>query len=611
MREGNEYKNEAQINTQTNLTMEETNQIKSIKYDQKYDDPNDTINETYHKIDLNIKENIKKFKITNLENKEKLIFTDKETVDIHTDRSNNNFDYPNTRGNEEKIKTLIGNLSNSEDSFETDFNKEIVDEIACGKDEFLVKTNIIIEGEETKQNEMQTKFKETNLTNKSNNNSLDDQENNYTEVKSLNLKIQNKGTLEEKIVQEYNPTIIQKDVQSKNKIQINTNCIDINPNKLMKTPQNKGKNNKLQNLSPKKPPIISSEFLEKIEKTENMNNEETKKQLEEIQTIESNLKLDQRLINEKWQVRKNAFREVANILEFLYSQSNQDSQQNDDEELNQAFDTFSPWMIYFLTDTNITTLAEGLQTFFIFMKLCEKYRHKALFQYFDELEKIISMNKNNIIELCEKIIDVFLKDKKLKNFTVNELLKKMVSKNNKLSIFAIENIVRSITEFNETYIKLIFEKALLHYSNTESKNSDRKKNLMKVIIEIYKRLYDTFDTIKKTLNLNSELSKDLEKSFKRVEKENMIWRLYKIDETECLKKSHLQQQPSAYKVESTKTEDVDLISLLPENFKDFSYLTHINKKVEMLKNINLKLNNLKSLALKDYKAFYDTLDYVK
>jgi hypothetical protein len=613
MREGNIYQKEQDVPIEHNKN--EHNQIEQVnnKFDQAFDTFDDKKSER--------EEMNKGSESSDSCNESELITEKKMMMDyennqynpITTNRTENNVQTDNLKHEVKDSSVTNVNYEKNEDSFETDFNKEVVDEIACEKDEFFVKTNYPEEAigfSDTKK-----RFKETNFTKKSEKNSFDGKLKESVELSNVNSV---KEHAEDKVEVISNITSLQ--TKSKEKITINTvNNNEMSKENTNRTPQQKKakifkvlpNNSSNNNPSPKRQPVVSSEFLQKIEKTENISNEETKRQLEELLSIESSLKLDQRLIHEKWQIRKNAFKEVANIIEFLHSQHDPDHDINEDNEFNQALDTFSPWMLYFLTDTNITTLAEGLQTFFIFMKLSEKHRHKALFLFFDELEKILSFNKNNILDICERIIEIYLNDKKLKNFCVNELIKKMVVKNNKLSSFSTDIIIKNVSEFNDTYIKLIFEKGILHFSNTESKNIERKKVLGRVILEIYKKLNDTFETIKKNININTEVAKELEKILKKVDKDNPTFRLYKVDETESLKKSALQtQQHNVSKVELTKTEDVDLLTILPDNFKDFTYITQISKKVEILKTLNNKLFHVKSLALKDYKAFYDILDYV-
>ena len=611
MREGNIYQKEEDVLLEHNKIEQNQREQLNTKFDQAFDTFDEKKSEKEEINDYSGSYESKNESEINME-KKMMMVSDNNQSNLISNRSDNNVQNDTLKPEVKDNNVSKVNLDNNEDSYETDFNKEVVDEIACEKDEFFVKTNYpeeAIQFSETKKY-----FKETNFTKKSDKNSFDGKLKESVEISNMNSIKEN---AEEKVEVISNITSFQ--TKHKEKVTINTNINnELSKENTNKTPQQKKAkifkvlpNNSNNNPSPKRQPVISTEFLQKIEKTENISNDETRRQLEELLSIESSLKLDQRLIHEKWQIRKNAFKEVANIIEFLYSQHNHDQDMNEDNEFNQALDTFSPWMLYFLTDTNITTLAEGLQTFFIFMKLSEKHRHKALFLFFDELEKILSFNKNNILDICEKIIEIYFNDKKLKNFCVNELIKKMVVKNHKLSSFSTDIIIKNLNEFNETYIRLIFEKGILHFSNTESKNIERKKVLGRVILEIYKKLYDSFETIKKNININTEVAKELEKILKKVEKYNPNFRLYKVDETESLKKSSLQaQQPNVSKVELTKTEEVDLLTILPDNFKDFTYITQISKKVEILKTLNNKLFYVKSLALKDYKAFYDILDYV-
>jgi hypothetical protein len=332
--------------------------------------------------------------------------------------------------------------------------------------------------------------------------------------------------------------------------------------------------------------IPDQQLLHKIEVVEHEKELETQKAMEEIHALEAGLKLDQRLYHDKWMIRKNAYREVGELLSFLFEKSD-----NEVERL-QAVETFSPWLKYFISDINVGSLAEGLNTFYIFLTHCVENRHKALIEFFDELEKLVSLDKSSIMDLCKKIILFGLGNKKQINFTFNELLKKLNTNNNKLLKFVIDlfsNILRGDV-VNESHLKIIFEKSVVNF-NSASK-MEKKILYKKLIQEIYSIIEDDFDVIKKFYPQAN--TKDMEKVFKNVKKQDNGFILYEkpidVKESAIINTTELEEPVH---------EANDLFAILPIGFLEYQNLDSFGPRKAILESFNNKLVTIHTIKEKD------------
>lgn len=412
------------------------------------------------------------------------------------------------------------------------------------------------------------------------------------------------------------------------------------------------------------PTHVDSDFLQKVEISlqQNEKDKEYLLEKEELQAIESSLPIDQRLLHQKWQIRKNAYKEVSEIIA---------SSENDSE----IFETFSPWLKYFLSETNVIALVESLNTFYTFNKYSSEHRSKLMIDLFDELEKLLNHFKQNLNEVCHKLILLYLNTKKMFNSTFNEILKKLNSTNLKLINFMQKIILDLLNEkidsqigndknptkceknqinqinqttsnqtaigaLSENYIKILLEKSILYYS-TSSKNIEKKKIFAKLISEIYSVLEDSYHVIRKNVNVIN--FNDLEKLFKSVKKRKDISKRFIIynetfdiiqsgggnklsdqeDEEEVAGMSHMNpgnvineekysknsknlneknSKIPGHNISSpshSPSEANDIISALPDDFYEIPYVNHFNQKKEILEKAYKILSNLQTIKDKE------------
>jgi hypothetical protein len=419
---------------------------------------------------------------------------------------------------------------------------------------------------------------------------------------------------------------------------------------------------KVTNKYTPNPTHVDSDFLQKVEISLQQNDKDKEYLLEkeELSAIESSLTIDQRLLHQKWQIRKNAYKEVSDIIS---------SSEND----NEIFDTFSPWLKYFLSETNVIALVESLNTFYTFNKYAMEYRSKLMIDFFDELEKLLNHFKQNLNEVCHKLILLYLNSKKMFNSTFNEIIKKLNSTNLKLVNFIQKLILDLLNEkihsqegkntidkgdknqnlsnqialsaFSENYIKFLLEKSILYYSTSlSSKNIERKKIFAKLITEIYSIIEDHYDVIRKNVNVTN--FKDLEKLFKSVKKRKDIHKRFIIynetldiiesgggnnfsdqDEelTEVSSKNEVSERNFSgqnkilnkneknlqNQIVSSPSEACDIISIIPDDFYEIRYVNQFNKKKEILEKTNKILSNLQTIKdkNKDHREILSSLNY--
>lgn len=392
-------------------------------------------------------------------------------------------------------------------------------------------------------------------------------------------------------------------------------------------------------------------LLQKIEFVNKEKDEEAKKIKEELEKIESGLDLDKRLLHEKWQIRKKAYQEISNLVLHLNEKRMETSNEID---LSDALDTFYHWLKYFITDNNVAALMEGLNTFYIYINHCTmEYKQKALIQFFDEFEKLIMQNKLTIHELCLKVILNAVSTKKFTNFTINEILRKLSTTNNKLLAFInrlIEEFLDNPGLINEHYLKLLFERVVTHYnSRTQSKQIERKKIYGKIISTIFEKINDDLYTLKHSLSLKNEDALNLDKLLSKLNKEKkdnfnnnnnikLAYTLYEpVKEKEATQPHLGQNSCHAYKNSEQAinpengsnqlmrynnptdaknyassniiTETVDLYSILPNEFFEIPYITALKSKREILENLNKKLADYISVKDREYKEVLNIVNY--
>ena len=508
-----------------------------------------------------------------------------------------------------------------------------------------------------------------NNRNNSSNNKLKNAQNFYFNS-GLTQNNQNISTIpNDNFMKKYNNLDIDKDVGDKNNLTLKNNNInkykfktesnidDIdkidnidNYNYIKKekrkieSPNRLNSNNNSNNNTSL---ILNSKLDQQIklidEKSENNRLQEEKTQMK-IRQIENKLQLDERLTHNNREIRKNALKELIDILQKDF---------NANEDRQKAFDYFSPWIKFCLEERNSYVIPECLNFFIIFNTLFPNFISNSMKDFFDNVERFISFGILSINESCIKIFLMFFNDKKLYNQTFNEILK-LVIKSSSASAKAIkfiQELISILFEKNivkENFIKILFEKIIQIYSNINIKNNEKKKIFENIIKNIYYYIEDDYENIKKNIKLSSY--KDLDILFNKINssnfKKNIItYNLYprpiqteintnnsndyfdynNMNERFMSEKSNsnyksIYDRNSLNKTPEKKNnnnqinidgEVNDLISIIPNEFFEYHFVVQFQAKMQILEKTNEILNKIKFVKDKDKNLIdvYKTINY--
>ena len=377
------------------------------------------------------------------------------------------------------------------------------------------------------------------------------------------------------------------------------------------------------------------------EKSENNRLEEEKTQMR-IREIENQLQLDERLTHNNREIRKNALKELSDMCQKDF---------NTTEDKQKAFDYFSPWIKYCLEETNSYVIPECLNFFIIFNTLFPHFLNISIKDFFDNVERFISFGISSINESCIKIFIMFFNDKKLYNLTFNELIKLLVKASSSKTNKFLQEIIFILLKkdiFQENYIKILFEKILHIYINS-NKNNDKKKIFTQIIKNIYYYIEDDYQTIKKNVKLKS--SKDLDNVFNKIysspdfKKNSITYTLYprpiqtdieinsnmdyfnssigdasdrQLSERRnnnyksIYEKGNLNQEKKNNYLQIGPNGEVnDIISVLPNEFFEYHFVVQFQQKMKILENSNEILNKIKFVKDKNKNLVdvYKTINY--
>ena len=377
------------------------------------------------------------------------------------------------------------------------------------------------------------------------------------------------------------------------------------------------------------------------EKSENNRLEEEKTQMK-IREIENQLQLDERLTHNNREIRKNALKELSDMCQKDF---------NTTEDKQKAFDYFSPWIKYCLEETNSYVIPECLNFFIIFNGLFPQFLNVSIKDFFDNVERFISFGISSINESCIKIFIMFFNDKKLYNLTFNELIKLLVKASSSKTNKFLQEIIFILLKkdiFQENYIKILFEKILHIYINS-NKNNDKKKIFTQIIKNVYYYIEDDYQTIKKNVKLKS--SKDLDNVFNKIysspdfKKNSITYTLYprpiqtdieinsnmdyfnssigdasdrQLSERRnnnyksIYEKGNLNQEKKNNYLQIGPNGEVnDIISVLPNEFFEYHFVVQFQQKMKILENSNEILNKIKFVKDKNKNLVdvYKTINY--
>ena len=669
--EENVILDENKINRNLNINTQEENKIdldnldilnSNIKNDEK---PNIDENINNYKINKIINEN----KINpNNKNENNNI----DNIDSNKKKSDNKYDYINLlklkNDAEEEIKNIFNrrdildlsdnseNKENSDNSNEEEIhinnkiNKKIINK--DDEEELEIINKYINDDNSTNKNNINLSIlKNINNINNINNNNIS----NFSNISNINNNQDIQKQLMIDIPSPDRGKTEKNDLKNIKNLKASTKEKNIICNTNINTNENKNNNLNLENdnksrLITYESPIktgmnnnnsivdtsmLNSKIDQQIklinEKSEN-NRIEEEKNLLKLKELENSLQLDKRLTHTNREIRKNAIKELCEMCTNFNS---------DEDDKAKAFECFSPWVKYCLEETNSYVIPESLNFFILFNSLFPNFLSNSMKDFFDNIERYINFGISSINENCFKIFFLFFQNKKLFSQSMNEIIKllnssyiKMVKFLNSLLISMIENNIIS-----ENYVKLLFEKLINIYVKTGKKLIEKKKIYSKLLTYIYNNIEDDYSTCIKT-NIKLSSYKELDSLFNKIKKnkKKYKYRLYpksesfNIDnESQVVNNNNFAEKNKGNKTPEKKFKDNnkekdnlnnlilnnnspdvnDILSVLPNEFFEYHFLTQFQTKIKLLEDTNNILNKIKNIRDKEKNLVdvYKTINY--
>ena len=153
--------------------------------------------------------------------------------------------------------------------------------------------------------------------------------------------------------------------------------------------------------------MLNSKLFQKIklidETSENNRKKEETNKIK-LKELENTLQLDERLTHKNREIRKNAIKELCEMCTNF---------NNDEENRQQAFECFSPWVKYCLEETNGYVIPESLNFFILFNTLFPQFLSISIKDFFDNIERYINFGIQSINDKCFQILNILFQDKKI------------------------------------------------------------------------------------------------------------------------------------------------------------------------------------------------------
>ena len=509
--------------------------------------------------------------------------------------------------------SCFSNISNINSNINSNFNSNFNNNQDFQKQ--LDKKEI----KDLKENSITKKINAENIVNQTNNNILN---NNLINNNLINIENDNKG-----------PLVTNESPIKTNNINTNINNNNINNNINITN---------INNTSALDTSMLNSKLDQQIklinEKSEDNRIQEEKNQ-QKLKEIENSLQLDKRLTHQNREIRKNAIKELCEMCTNFNS---------DEDDKQKAFECFSPWVKYCLEETNSYVIPESLNFFILFNSLFPHFLSTSMKDFFDNIERYVNFGISAINENCFKIFFLIIQDKKLFSQSLNEIIKllntsyiKMVKFLNGLLVTLIDNNI-----IPENYIKILFEKLIHIYIKMGFKLTEKKKIYSKLLIFIYNNIEDDYNScIKNNIKLKSY--KELDTLFNKIKKnkKNYKYRLYPKNENNSIENNNnevsqinnnnnnnnfneknLRNKTPERKNNNENKEknnldnlilnnnspDVnDILSILPNEFFEYHFLTQFQTKIKLLEDTNNILNKIKNVKDKEKNLVdvYKTINY--
>ena len=625
----NKNNNEMNYNRDINLSKE------------NFEDKDIENNHTINNLEDSDVDNIKDLNGNNMND---IFNSNKKVNDLLNFNLNKNGNSSSKKSNDNKydLINLLNLKKDTEEEIKNIFSKKDILDLSSNNsdkensNEEIINNNIINNQEIESINKVnENKIYQMSLIKKD-----EEEENNLNILKKNNNKIPGKLEKKEEIKELKDINLNQKIFKEKNndysisKAYDNNNLENDNKNPLI-TNENPINNNININNSAIETSMLNSKLDQQIklinEKSEDNRIQEKKNQLK-LKEIESSLQLDKRLTHDNREIRKNAIKELCEMCTNF---------NNDEEDKQKTFECFSPWVKYCLEETNSYVIPESLNFFILFNSLFPHFLSTSMKDFFDNIERYVNFGISSINENCFKIFFLIFQDKKLFSQSLNEIVKLLNTQYTKMAKFLNGLLVTMIDNniMPENYIKILFEKLINVYIKIGTKLTEKKKIYSKLLIFIYNNIEDDYNTcIKNNIKLKSY--KEIDALFSKIKKnkKDYKYRLYpdnnnnnneaslnnynninfsekKISKkTPEKRKNEIKNKDNLNNLilDNNNNPDVnDILSVLPNEFFEYHFLTQFQAKIKLLEEANNILNKIKNIKDKEKNLIdvYRTINY--
>ena len=520
----------------------------------------------------NEKNIIKKKDINDINNKindDNNIKNIKDDKNLEIFNSNKNLDKNSNVNNKYELINLLNLKKDTEDEIKNIFNKKELLELSDDSEEEKKEAE---KKEEEEEIEIINKYIQdnkigNNIMNNPNNNNLSD----FGNISNININKEENQNQKEKKEKENN-SLIEDESPIKTGNNNNNSIIDTS--------------------------MLNSKLVQQIklidETSENNRKKEEKNQIK-LKEIENQLQLDERLTHKNREIRKNAIKELCEMCTNF---------NNDEDNREKAFECFSPWVKYCLEETNGYVIPESLNFFILFNTLFPHFLSSSIKDFFDNIERYINFGIQSINEKCFQILNILFQDKKIFAQSLN-------------------------------YIRILFERIINIYAKTNYKLGKKRKIYSDLLIYIYNNIEDDYNIIRSNLKLSS--LKEIDILFNQIKKnkENKYkFKLYnevnletslnnktnnKINKTPEKKiknekkiKGNEKNNINNLILNQNNNSDInDLLSIIPNAFFEYHFLTQFQAKIKLLESTNNILSKIKNIKDKEKNLIdvYRTINY--
>lgn len=312
----------------------------------------------------------------------------------------------------------------------------------------------------------------------------------------------------------------------------------------------------------------------------------------EIKAEDLGEKLDliERLSHPRWQVRRKVYSEIADSFRAGYFMMKVETSMN-------VFDYFEHKLKDIVSDTNITSQLEGLQTILTYTK-CTPQIKQSVYFLGDELIPKCALTKQKSGEIVNQILTNMLeRDSDLLLF--HQIIKRFTAKNHKEACFSISCIKNALSIFPSTINigKSIYSSTKKALSHSISEVRNEATNLLK---EFFSYVYDSEEVFISKLDLKPQQIKEIKESLSIISKKEIKWVLF-----EDLKKPD--ENMLIYETENFENLKIDLISLAPQGFFETPYSNDIKSKKEIIGRFIQEIEKPVVFEIKDYSTVVNTL----